>query len=96
MKKSIFLFILWAVTAVVLTCVYLVVMMNPQHAQASVVGWILYLCTDVVTVSLMPLIRYNAQVEGIKWLAVVAKVLLIVYSVHLAAGALFFTAMFLV
>lgn len=42
------------------------------------------------------LIRYNAKVEGIKWLTVVAKVLLIVYSVQLAAGALFFAAMLLV
>ncbi len=96
MKKSIFLFILWAVTTVVLTCVYLVAMMNPHHTQASIIGWILYLCVGVVTVSLMPLIRYNAKVEGIKWLTVVAKVLLIVYSIQLAAGALFFSVMFLI
>ena len=96
MKKSVLLFILWAVTAFVLTCVHLVAMMNPGNAQSSIIGWILYLCVGVVTVSVMPLIRYNARVEGIKWLAVVAKVLLIVYSVQLAAGALFFVAMFLV
>ena len=96
MKKSIFLFILWAVTVVVLTCVYLVAMMNPGNAQSSVIGWILYLCVGTITVSVMPLIRYNAKVEGIKWLTVVAKVLLIVYSVQLAAGALFFAAMLLV
>ena len=96
MKKSIFLFILWAVTTVVLTCVYLLVMMNPENVQSSMISWILYLCVGMITVSVMPLIRYNAKVEGIKWLTVVAKVLLIVYSVQLAAGALFFAAMLLV
>lgn len=96
MKKSIILFILWAVSTVVLTCVYLLVMMNPGNAQSSVIGWILYLCVGMITVSVMPLIRYNAKVEGLKWLTVVSKVLLIAYSVHLAAGALFFVAMLLV
>lgn len=96
MKKSIILFILWAVTTVVLTCVYLLVMMNPGNAQSSMIGWILYLCVGMITVSVMPLIRYNAKVEGLKWLTVVSKVLLIAYSVHLAAGALFFVAMLLV
>lgn len=96
MKKSIILFILWAVTTVVLTCVYLLVMMNPENVQSSMIGWILYLCVGMITVSVMPLIRYNAKVEGIKWLTMMAKVLLIVYSVQLAAGALFFAAMLLV
>ena len=96
MKKSIFLFILWAVATVVLTCVYLITMMNPANAQNWLIGWILYLCVGVVTVAVMPLIRYNAKVEGIKWLTIVAKVLLIVYSIQLATGALFFTAMCLV
>jgi hypothetical protein len=96
MKKSFILFILWAVTTVVLTCVYLLVMMNPGNVQSSMISWILYLCVGMITVSVMPLIRYNARVEGIKWLTVVAKVLLIAYSVHLAAGALFFVAMLLV
>lgn len=54
MKKSIFLFILWAVTTVVLTCVYLLVMMNPENVQSSMISWILYLCVGMITVSVMP------------------------------------------
>jgi hypothetical protein len=96
MKKSIFLFIFWAVATVVLTCVYLITMMNPANTQNWLIGWILYLCVGMITVAVMPLIRYNAKVEGIKWLTIVAKVLLIAYSIQLAAGALFFIAMFLV
>ena len=40
--------------------------------------------------------QFDAKVEGIKWLTIVAKVLLIVYSIQLVAGALFFIAMCLV
>lgn len=88
-KKSVILFILWAVATFVLTSIYLALMFF-RHPQMPDVGWILSLCIAGMTFAMMSLIRINAKAEKITWLAVVSKVLLIVYSALGAAGVLMF------
>lgn len=90
MKKSVFLFILWAAAAFILTCIHLVLMMNGHAARNPMIGWILLLCTAVMTLAMMRLIRVNAKAEKVTWLAIVSKVLLIFYSITAALGVLIF------
>ena len=90
MKKSIFLFILWAVISVVLTCIYLMLMMFDRNSQFEIVGWIICLCTAGVTLGTMPVIRTQAKAEQITWLVVLSKVLLIACSIWGAIGLVFF------
>lgn len=87
-KKSVLLFVLWAVAATILTCIYLALMMNVHTPQVPMIGWILFLCTGVLSLSMMSLIRTNAKAERITWLAVVSKVLMIFYSIISTVGLL--------
>ena len=86
-KKSLLLFILWVVAVFVMTCICMVLLRFPG---TSTVGWILFLRTAVVTLAIMSMIRTNAKAEQIIWLAVVSKVLLIVYSIEGAFGLFLF------
>lgn len=90
MKKSILIFILWGVTTVILTGVYLALAMFQANTRFEITGWIIYLCVAVLTLATMPIIRTQAKAEQVTWLAVVSKVLIIVYSVWGAVGLLLF------
>lgn len=90
MKKSILLFILWAAAVTVLTGIYLALMMNFHANQIATVCWILTLCTVLLTLAMMFPIRIHAKTERVVWLAVISKVLLIMYSVWGALGLVFF------
>lgn len=90
MKKSILIFILWAVITVILTGVYLALTMFQTNARFEITGWIIYLCVAVLTLATMPIIRTQAKAEQVTWLAVVSKVLMIIYSVWGAVGLLLF------
>ena len=90
MKKSILIFILWGVTTVILTGVYLALAMFQANTQFEITGWIIYLCVAVLTLATMPIIRTQAKAEQVTWLAVVSKVLMIVCCVWGAVGLLLF------
>lgn len=90
MKKSILIFILWAVITVILTVIYLALTMFQTNAQFEITGWIIYLCVAVLTLATMPIIRTQAKAEQVTWLAVVSKVLTIFCSVWAALGLVLF------
>lgn len=89
-RRSIVLFVTWAISVFVLTGVYLALMMNIHNPLPPVIVWILFLFTGVFTLGMMFAIRIKATAEKVTWLAVVSKVLLISYSAWSTLGLLIF------
>lgn len=89
MKKSVKLFILWAVVVCGLTVYYLGVMRYSMLGNYDgVTFWvnILPVIALICSAVMLPLVRRQAKNDHLTWLAVVSKVALIVYSA-LAAGS---------
>ena len=85
MKKSLLLFILWAVAGAILTCINIIL-----TRFDPLTGWILWFCAIALTLAIMSLIRTIAKAEQATWLAVVSKILLIINSVFGGLGVIFF------
>jgi hypothetical protein len=85
MKKSLLLFILWAVAEVILTCINIIL-----TRFDPLTGWILWFCAIALTLAMMSLIRTTAKAEQVTWLAVVSKVIFIINAVFGGLGVIFF------
>ena len=85
MKKSILIFILWAVAGAILTCINIIL-----ARFDPVSGWIVCLCAFVMTLAMLSLTRTVAKSEQVTWLAVVSKALMIVYCIWGAVGLVLF------
>jgi hypothetical protein len=90
-KQSITLFIVWGVSASILTCIYLALMML-QTTGFPFQQWSLaiYLFTMLYSICMMLQVRKRAKTELIIWLAIVSKALLIAYTAFTALWAVIF------
>ena len=91
MKKSILLFIIWAIACFVLTSIYLALTMYSQNFFAPLFEQILFLATMIMSIAMMTLIHGNAKIEQTTWLKVVSTVLFIFYSACGGVALLIFT-----
>ena len=90
MKKSLLLFIIWATAATLSTVLYLVAPVIVNLDMVFTFRGLVFIISIILSLTLLAFVHSNAKMEQSRWLAVVSKVLMIVYFLLYAARLVYF------
>ena len=89
-KKSVYLFIIWVVAVVLLGAASLVAPMLVSPYVITAFQRLMFICTVIMSLTMLAFIHSNAKMEQIKWLTVASTVLLVLFLIIYSLRLLYF------